>query len=134
MKPIITALILSLAASSFTGCYTIDSATSLSTGEEHVIVANFGWRLFNTIPVISGNALNPGSETYGLPVFFRDDITMDVIQQRFADYMNKRGKTPVNVVYHTYDSVLFDIPFTEIPIPIPYLFCYREIQISGVIK
>lgn len=123
-----------LATLCLSGCFSIDSSISQTTGDEHVIVANYGWRLFNVIPVFCGNATTPTFEKKGLAVFFRDDVTMDKVQERFMEYTEKRGKTPDNIVYHTYDSVLFDIPFTQIPVPIPYLFCYREIQISGVIR
>lgn len=134
MKNPIKAFLAVCALASFAGCFTIDSATSQTTGEEHVIVSNWGYYLFNTIPVFCGNAENPISDTYGAAVFFRNDVMMDKIQNRFVKYTEKRGKTPENIVYHKYDSVLFDIPFTQIPVPIPYFFCYREIQISGVIR
>lgn len=134
MKNPIKAILAALALATFAGCFTIDSATSQTTGDEHVIVSNWGYRLFNIIPVFCGNATDPARDDYGYVVFFRDDVTMDKVQARFVDYTNHRGKTPDNIVYHTYDSVLFDVPFTQIPVPIPYLFCYREIQISGVIR
>lgn len=134
MKPIIKTIVFALILTTFSGCFSIDSAISRTNDEEHVIVANWGFLLFNTIPLVCGNATNPSSDTHGYSVFFRNDITMDNVQERFLEYSEKRGKTPFSVVYHTYDSVLFDIPFTEIPVPIPYLICYREVQISGVIK
>lgn len=123
-----------LATCMLTGCFSIDSAVSQTSGEEHVIVANFGWRLFNVFPLFCGNATSEQEGRIGPFAFFRDDVTMDKVQERFYEYANERGKTPDTVVYHTYDSVLFDVPFTQIPVPIPYLFCFREIQISGVIK
>jgi hypothetical protein len=30
--------------------------------------------------------------------------------------------------------VLFEIPGTDFPIPLPYILTYREIQLSGVLK
>ncbi len=134
MKNPIKAFLAACALASLAGCFTIDSATSQTTGEEHVIVSNWGYFLFNTIPVFCGNTEHPINDTYGAAVFFRNDVTMDKVQDRFVKYTEKRGKAPENIVYHKYDSVLFDIPFTQIPVPIPYFFCYREIQISGVIR
>lgn len=63
-----------------TGCFSIDSADVPQTGEEHVHVANYGWYLFNIVPLACGNA----AEDPNLPsIFFRNDVTMDKVQQRF---------------------------------------------------
>ena len=32
------------------------------------------------------------------------------------------------------DSILFEIPGLDFPLPIPYVFTYREMQLSGVMK
>ena len=50
------------------------------------------------------------------------------------EYAQARGASVQDLVYNNYDNVLFSIPFTNIPVPIPYLLCYREIQLSGVLK
>ena len=66
--------------------------------------------------------------------FFRNDVTMDKIQHRFMKYANFYGKKSRDMAYYTQESVLFEIPATDFPIPLPYLLTYKEIQLSGVLK
>jgi hypothetical protein len=130
MKSIFHAILVG-AATCLSGCFTLDSADLHSTGEEHVCVGNRGWYLFHVIPLACGNA----SEDPLMPwAIFRNDVTMDKIQKRFVDYANFYGKKTSDMTYYTQESVLFEIPGTDFPIPIPYLLTYREIQLSGVIK
>lgn len=114
-----------------TGCFTLDTADVRSTGEEHVCVGNRGWYLFHVIPLACGNA----AENPSMPwAFFRNDVTMDKIQKRFTDYANFHGKEIKNMSYFTHESVLFEIPATDLPLPIPYFLTYKEIQLSGELK
>lgn len=134
MKRLIT-LALIAAAAGFSGCCSMDYTVSPSTGNEHVLVSNYGWKLFNCIPLVCGNATDPQSPNYFGPwAFFRDDVTMDKIQARLTTLAAAHGKTPANLFYHNYDTVFISIPFADVPIPIPYVVCYREIQLSGVLK
>ena len=48
-------------------------------------------------------------------------------------YVNGMRKDAKNLTYTSYDSVMFEIPGSNIPVPIPYLLTYREIQLSGVL-
>jgi len=132
----ITARLFLLAvAIGLSGCFSIDHAVSPLSGNEHVLVSNYGWQLFNCIPIVCGNATDPRSPEYSSPwAFFRDDVTMDKIQERLLKHAEERSKTPVELFYHNYDTVFISIPFTSVPIPIPYIVCYREIQLSGVLK
>ena len=107
------------------GCFSIDTARIKATGEEHVLVHNFGWRLFNWIPLVCGNASPDAS--CGI-VLFRDDVTMDKVQNRFAAYAN--GREVINPTYHNRDSVFFDF----FGWPIPYIICYKEVALSGTLK
>ena len=114
-----------------TGCFTLDTADIHTTGEEHICVGNSGWYLFNFIPLACGNA----SENPMMPwVFFRNDVTMDKIQHRFMSYANFYGKKPRDMCYYTQESVMFEIPGTDFPIPLPYILTYKEVQLSGVMK
>ncbi len=114
-----------------TGCFTLDSADIRSTGEEHVCVGNRGWYLFHVIPLACGNA---AEEPFMPWAFFRNDVTMDKIQKRFTDYAAFYGKEVGDMSYFTQESVLFEIPGTDFPIPLPYLLTYKEVQLSGVLK
>jgi hypothetical protein len=114
-----------------TGCFSLDTATLSMTGEEHVVVRNYGWKLFNCVPIVCSNA----SKDYVLPwAFFRDDVTMDKVQYRFMDYAKNKGVEISDLKYTYYDTVLFNLPIVQYPLPIPYLLCYREIQLSGNLK
>lgn len=120
-----------LAAACCSGCFTLDVGRLDSTGDENLLVTNYGWYLFNWIPLASGNA----SKRHWTPwVLFRDDVTMDKVQRRFIDYARDHGKAPTEMTYHNYESILFEVPGSNFKIPIPYLFTYREIQLSGVLK
>ncbi len=117
-----------------TGCFSLDTATSKVTGEEHVVVSNYGWRIFGVIPIFCGNATSEKDGRAGEWAFFRDDVTMDKLQRRFLDYASVSGREIDDLTYHNYDTIFMTIPWTGIPIPIPYVICYREIQISGVLR
>lgn len=135
MKKIIHIALIA-AAAGLSGCFSFDTAVSVRTNEEHIHVENYGWRLFNCIPLTCGNATDPASGShYGPWAFFRDDVTMDKLQRRMTDYAAMHsGKTLTDLTYHNYDTIFVSIPFTSIPIPVPYVVCYREIQLSGVLK
>ena len=47
---------------------------------------------------------------------------------------NRRKKVATDLTIHTYDTVTFDVPLIVITLPIPYIICYHEIQVSGVLK
>lgn len=114
-----------------TGCFSIEKGVISSTGEEHVLVSNYGWYLFHFIPIACGNAEEDALTPW---VLFRNDVTMDKIQGRFIDYSNsKKNVTPENLSYTTHESVLFELPGSNIPIPLPYILSYKEIQLSGVL-
>jgi len=107
------------------GCFTVDTATIKSTGSEHVVMRNYGWKLFDWIPLFSGNA-DPDS-SMGC-AFFRDDVTMDKIQARFVKYAE--GRKIDCPVYDVNDTVILSV----LGIPIPYIVTYKEIQLSGTMK
>lgn len=111
------------------GCFSIDSAKMKSTGDEHVLVHNFGWQLFNCIPLACGNAEPDASCPF---VLFRDDVTMEKVQSRFAGYAD--GREIIDPTYHNNNSVFFNVAFLNVPFPIPYVLCYREVALSGTIR
>ena len=134
MKFLVKSLLLTALAGAtlcLTGCFSLESASPASSNEEHVVVRNYGWRLFYVLPIVCGNS---NEEAWFPWTFFHDDVTMDKIQKRFMDHAAKRGKTPSDLVYTNYDTVMWSIPLVELPIPVPYLLCYSEIQLSGCIR
>ena len=111
------------------GCFSLDTAT-FDSENEHVVVRNYGWYLFNSIPLACGNAAPDRSLPF---VCFRDDVTMDKIQKRFTDYTATRGVHATELNFFNAESVMLELPSTTISFPLPYLICYREIQLSGVL-
>lgn len=114
------------------GCFNLERAATANPGEEHVFVSNYGWYLFDFIPIACGNA----AEDRWLPfVIFRNDVTMDKIQRAFMRSAERTGKTDMrDLTYRNDDTVLFMLPGVDFPIPIPYILTYREIQLSGTVK
>ena len=99
-----------------TGCMSTEVSKSEVCGTEHIFVSDYGWKLFNWIPL------------------FRSDITLERVQRELMDESKRRGKVATDLTVHTYDAVTFDIPLVVITIPIPYVICYHEIQVSGVLQ
>ena len=99
-----------------TGCLSTEVTTSEVCGTEHILVSDYGWKLFNCIPL------------------FRSDITNDRVQKALMEETRKRGKTVSDLAFHNYDTVMMTIPLLYIPIPIPYVICYHEVQLSGDLK
>lgn len=121
-----SALILALGATlCLTGCFTVDTAPCKSAGGEHVVMNNYGWKFFDWIPLFCGNANEKGATGF---VFFRDDVTMEKVQHRFIAYAN--GRTIDCPVYDFNDNISISV----LGIPIPYLFTYKEITVSGTMK
>ncbi len=117
-------IVLACATLCLTGCHTVQTAT-LTTGEEHVMMNNYGWKFFNWIPLVCGNA---SPDAVCGCVLFRDDVTMEKIQDRFMSYA--AGRTVECPVYDVNDSMFF----TLFGIPIPYVLTYKEITLSGTMK
>ena len=99
-----------------TGCLSTEVSKSEVCGTEHIFVDDYGWKLFNWIPL------------------FRSDITLERVQKELMAESARRGKIATDLTIHSYDKVTFDIPLIVITIPIPYVICYHEIQVSGVLK
>lgn len=99
-----------------TGCLSTQVSKSELTGEEHIFVSDYGWKLFNAFPL------------------FRSDITLERVESALADEAARRGKTATGLTSHRFDNIMFDIPLLVITIPVPYVVCYHEIQLSGVLQ
>ena len=113
------------AALCLSGCMTVDRAELPSGGGEHVFARNYGWKLFNCIPLVCGNA--SADATCGL-VMFRNDVTMERVQAKIAECAN--GREIVCPVYHNYGKVFISF----LGIPVPYLLCYNEVSVSATLR
>ena len=112
------------------GCFSLSRAREPGT-KCNIHAGNYGWYLFNSIPLVTGNADEYRSGAFA---WFRDDVTMDKLQSRLMREAAKSSAPVENLVWNNYDSVLFSIPFVSIPFPIPYILTYREMQLSGEIR
>ena len=110
------ALLFLSVATCFGGCLSTEVSKSEVCGTEHIFVQDYGWKLFNCIPL------------------FRPDITLKRVRTELEDEAKRRGKTAENLTWHNYDTIIFTLPILYVPIPIPYLICYQEVQLSGVLK
>lgn len=132
MKRLLNGFLL-LSALAFGGCYSFETTRSKETGERHIIAMNYGWYLFNRLPIICGNS-RPKAERFGPWSFFKDEVTFDNTQRCFMRDLAADPHDLHDLNYWVRENFLFEIPFVEIPLPIPYLITYREIQLSGVLK
>jgi len=123
------------------GCYSMEVATSsslktsaLSSDDgsplEHVVVSNYGWYLFNWIPLACGNA-TPGA--YFPWKFFSNQVRPDLLHDRLMAHAAAQNADMKDLSFIRHEKVFFDLPGTNFPVPIPYVLCYREIQFSGVL-
>lgn len=129
-----------LCAGALCGCYSMDAASSdalrgssvSASGErpvEHVVVSNYGWYLFNFVPLVCGNA-EPGA---AFPwAFFSDQVTAPLLHDRLMQRAAARRANVKDLACFRDDQVFFTFPGTQFQVPVPYLLCFREIQFSGV--
>lgn len=119
---------------SLVGCYSVETTTSAETGVKHVVVMNYGWHLFNTIPLMCGNTTSEANGRTGPWAFFRDDVTIENTQRLFMDHVATMDGELGDLDYWIRENMLYEVPALQIPLPIPYVLTYREIQLSGTIK
>jgi len=140
-KNLLSVLAVSVVAGLCAGCFTMATATTESlrnsrdTGmsgrpREHVVVSNYGWYLFNVVPLVCGNAREGASFPWA---FFRDEVTADIVHNRLTAYAASKGANLAELNLYVNDSVLFEVPGTSIPIPMPYVLCYKERLVSALL-
>lgn len=125
------AALLALAA----GCFSMDAApmrlrTLAGAPVEHVVIANNGWYLFNAWPLACGNAHEEATFRWRL---FRDDVSVDILQDRLTRYAARRGCDVAELNVFNDEQVLLSIPGTSFPLPLPYILTFREAQLSCVL-
>jgi len=140
MKKTAKALVLSGLAF-LTGCFSMDiaqtdslreSALSSNNGKplEHVVVSNYGWYLFNCIPLACGNAAPDAFFPWRL---FSNHVTSNILHDRMMAHAASINADVRDLTFFRDEKVIFDLPGTDFPIPIPYVLCFREIQFSGTL-
>ena len=125
----------------FAGCFSMDIATTSSLKKsalapedgnprEHVVVSNYGWYLFNWIPLACGNATPGASFPWK---FFSNQVTANLLHDRMMAHAAAQNADVRDLAFFRDEKVIFDLPGTDFPLPIPYVLCYREIQFSGTL-
>lgn len=113
-----------------TGCFSIEVAREPGN-KSQIIASNYGWYLFDFIPLFCGDP----DEDWIIPcTFFHNRVTMDAIQSRLLDKARKNNMKVENLTWTNNDSMLLTIPLLEIPLPVPYIVTYREMQLSAEVK
>jgi len=110
------------------GCFTVEQASSPGGGE-HILVSNYGWFLFNRYPIVCGNAQKDASLDWS---FFRNDVDEKVLLGRLIDVATAKKCDVDELNLSSTEHVLLYV--YSIPVPIPYLLCYQELQISGLMR
>lgn len=141
MKMFSLHVIIALSAIVLGGCYSMDvgSNSALRNSElvegvdkpvEHVLISNYGWYLFNCIPLVCGNSAPDGKFPWK---FFDDQVNPILLHDRMMSYANSKGANVKSLMFTRDERVFFDVPGTEIPCPIPFFVCYQEMQLSAVL-
>ena len=123
------------------GCFSMEVATTRSlkqsalspddaTPREHVVVSNYGWYLFNYVPLACGNTT---PEAWFPWTFFSDRVSSPLLHDKMMTYAAAKRANVKELAFFRDEQVFFNIPGTKFTIPIPYLLCFREIQFSGVL-
>ena len=97
---------------------------------EHVVVSNYGWYLFNFIPLACGNTT---PKSFFPWAFFSDQVSSRLLHDRMMSYASSSKANVKELAFFRDEQVFFNIPGTKFPVPIPYVLCFREIQFSGVL-
>ena len=127
------------AAALLCGCYSMEIADNPAlrnsrptdgTGKpvEHVLISNYGWYLFNCVPLVCGNASVGASFPWK---FFSDQVNPGIVHDRMMEHAASRNADAEDLVANYDEKVFLQIP--EVQVPIPFLLCYREIQMSAVL-
>ncbi len=121
------------------GCYSMDVAsnsaldkhgTKGSRHAEHVVVSNYGWYLFNCLPLACGNTNPKASFPWS---FFSNQVSSSLLHDRMMEYAMERNAPVKELPFFRDEQVFFNVPGTQFPIPIPYVLCFREVQFSGIL-
>lgn len=121
------------------GCVTIDQSRRETLDgvrlsevngnpEEHLVVSNYGYYLFNCIPIFCGN-VNPDSKA--AVSMFSDDVTLEATQKLLIDTVKARKCRVVSMQPYTKSTCFFSaIPYLGNTLGLVW---YKEVQMSAVL-
>lgn len=129
MRRLVGSLALALACS---GCFTLDQAKSpllAPDAEAHVVVRNYGWNLFGSIPLACGNA---DVDSIWGSTFFIDEVTPAVVHRVLARHAAETGYDIRDFqIFH--DRKALFVPLSIGYVPIPWIVQYKEVDISATL-
>jgi len=98
------------------------------TPVEHVHVSNFGYYLFNCIPIFCGNT---ASDRLGNTIWFSDEVTLEKTQAIMVDEARSRNSSLVELQPNVKSTCFFgSIPYVGTTFGILW---YKEVQMSAVL-
>jgi len=98
------------------------------TPVEHVHVSNFGYYLFNFIPIFSGNTAN---DRRGNTIWFSDEVTLAKTQAIMVDEVRSRNSSVAEIQPQVTSTCFFGaIPYVGTTFGILW---YKEVQMSAVL-
>lgn len=116
----------------YSGCMSIERSSTEYVTEggivvpgEQVFISNYGYYLFGSIPLFTGNETGTGT------TFFSDGATLDKTQRYLSELADKEGAA----VVHIQPMVHSTCSFSAIPIVGTTfgLFWYKEVQLSATL-
>jgi len=104
-----------------------DVVGTAGTPEEHLHVSNYGYYLFNAVPLFCGSTDVPGSGA-----FFEDTVRLDQTQELLMRTAKSRGAVQVADIQAIPHSTCFfsAIPYVGNTLGLVW---YREVQMSAVL-
>ena len=130
MQKLVVAVALALACS---GCFTLGSSTSAllaPDADEHVIVRNYGWFLFGSVPLVCGNA---DIDSFWGSTFFKDEVTLEIAHGVLSQYVADSGREICDIVVMADREALLSVPLFVVPISLPWVVQYKEVNVSATL-
>lgn len=123
------------------GCYSLQVASNealrnsaIEKGKnepvEHILISNYGWYLFNYIPIVCGNTVSTDTIPW---VFFSNHVNPILLHDKMIAYASAKNANIRNLSIRRTEKVFFEFPGSQIPVPIPFLISFQEVQVSGVL-
>jgi len=98
------------------------------TPAEHLHVSNFGYYLFNCIPIFCGNT---AEDRHGNTIWFSDEVTLAKTQNIVVDHVRARNCKMAALHPHVKSTCFFSsIPYVGTTFGILW---YKEVQMSAVL-
>lgn len=108
----------------------LEYAEGGGTVVEHYQIQNYGWYLFDWIPLACGDIDPDAIICFSL---FHDQVRTDLLTEELNRHARHVGAVPRCVVTLNTDHVSIQIPGTTFPLVFPYIICYREVQLSALL-